>query len=392
MAKKKVLLITAQVINERNYKRFSLNLFKEKYDFTILDVSYIFNKDSYLQNFKNRVDISNYHFVKSFKELNDQSDLLEINDLLIGLIGQENEITSKIYSFIKPYEEKLCVVLISAFPLYPLKMKFFLLKRIITKFNREKSFLGIIKKLTYIIKRKLFTKRENLVPGYFLVCGNAVANQYGFDTSKAKIIKSCSYDYLLSKNNYDNLIKEKYIVFLDENIINHTDFSILNAKVEDEELYYVELRNFFKFIENNFKLSVVVAAHPRSDISYTKKMLPDYKVLINQTAGLVKFSEGCIAHASTSINFAVIFKKPILFLTSYRMARTRLENYQLASWFNKIPINMSKELKVNEIENALTFDDANYSSYFGKFISCEKNSKFGFSELLEEFESIRICE
>ena len=132
-----------------------------------------------------------------------------------------------------------------------------------------------------------------------------------------------------------------------------------------------------------------MAAHPRSDINYTKKMLPNYKVLIGQTPSLVKFSEGCICHASTSINFAVIFNKPILFLSSSRMAQTRLENYQLASWFNKIPINMSKKPKIHEIENALRFDKETYSSYLRKFISCEKNSKFGFSELIEEFKSMR---
>ena len=206
MAKKKVLLITGQVINERNYERFSLNLLNQKYDFTILDLSYIFNKESYFQNFNNKIEISNYHFVKSLNDLNNQSFLLENSDLLIGLIGQENEITSKIYNFIKPYEHKLCVVLISAFPVFPLKMKFFVIKRIITKFNREKSFLGILKKLSYIITRRLINKKKNLVPGYFLVCGTEVAKQYKFDTSKAKIIKSCSYDYVLSKNNYDNLV------------------------------------------------------------------------------------------------------------------------------------------------------------------------------------------
>ena len=97
MAKKKVLLITGQVINERNYERFSLNLLNQKYDFTILDLSYIFNKESYFQNFNNKIEISNYHFVKSLNDLNNQSFLLENSDLLIGLIGQENEITSKIY-------------------------------------------------------------------------------------------------------------------------------------------------------------------------------------------------------------------------------------------------------------------------------------------------------
>ena len=69
------------------------------------------------------------------------------------------------------------------------------------------------------------------------------------------------------------------------------------------------------------------------------------------------------------------------------MAKTRLENYQLASWFHKIPINMSKKFVKSEIENALIYEEDYYSSYFQKFISCEKNSKFGFSELIEKFES-----
>lgn len=387
MDKLKILLITAQVINQRNYERFSLNLLHEKYDLTVLDISYMFSEELFNKTFQDRKENLNYIIAKNINNFRNLSYHFNRNDLLISLIGSEDEISSEIYSVIKPYQEKICIVCISAFPKSALKLKFFLLRRIIAKLYREKSIIGILKKIIYITSRKFLNKKKNIVPGYLLVCGSEVAKESGFDNSKAKIIKSCSYDFILSKAKYTNLIKEKYIVFLDEYLINHTDFLILKAGVEDEKLYYKELNNFFKYIEDKFKLIVVVAAHPRSDINYTKKMLPNYKVLIGQTPCLVKFSEGCIVHASTSINFAVIYKKPILFLSSARMSRTRIENYQLASWFNKKPINMSKRLNYLDIENALKIEEKYYPNYIRKFVAYEKDSQFGFSQLISDFES-----
>ena len=95
---------------------------------------------------------------------------------------------------------------------------------------------------------------------------------------------------------------------------------------------------FFEFIETSLKLKVVIASHPRADLNYNKNKFPKNLVFQNNTCQLIKNCEACIIHASTSINFAVIHKKPTLFITTNRMKMTRYDNDLLASWFNKKPL------------------------------------------------------
>ena len=47
------------------------------------------------------------------------------SDLIISLLGQESELNHKILKMLKPYENKLCLMNISAFPLNLLNLKFF---------------------------------------------------------------------------------------------------------------------------------------------------------------------------------------------------------------------------------------------------------------------------
>ena len=99
------------------------------------------------------------------------------------------------------------------------------------------------------------------------------------------------YDFVLSKLVKKRIIDDKYIVFLDEYIINHPDFKILNKKIDKEKLYYQELNKFFNFIEKNFKLKVVIASHPRADLEYNKIKFPKHNVFIGNTPELMKYSE-----------------------------------------------------------------------------------------------------
>ena len=69
-------------------------------------------------------------------------------------------------------------------------------------------------------------------------------------------------------------------------------------------------------------------------------------------------------HTSTSVNFAVIYNKPMLFITTNRMQLTRYANDLLASWFNKKPINISKKYNLDLINKNLKIESKFLSSVF----------------------------
>ena len=82
------------------------------------------------------------------------------------------------------------------------------------------------------------------------------------------------------------------------------------------------------------------------------------KIYHNRTAELIENSQVVLTHNSTSISFAVLFKKPLIFLTQNNFTPALKRNtYHLSKFFKKKTINMSdtyfdyarylKEKKIN---------------------------------------------
>lgn len=111
----------------------------------------------------------------------------------------------------------------------------------------------------------------------------------------------------------DSLVNYNYIVFLDTMLVNHPDGQRLGVKETiDADVYYREVRSFFDRLETEFGFRVLVAAHPKSN--YFNEF-GDRDIIKNKTGLLVKHSEFVVTHGSLSIDFALLFKKPIVYLS-----------------------------------------------------------------------------
>ena len=336
----KFVLITSQVINRRNYERFALNQMEKHGSLTIIDITEMLYPKIFEIQIRNQMKDLDVIFVNQETKLKDAIAICESADLVISLLGRLDERTTKVYKYLSRYSDRLCLIISGGFPSEWYGSRKNLFSRLTSKIYREKSFLGVFKKIYFILFNKVM--KNPVYSRYILSSSRKNIDEFkDFFNQDTEVFSNCNYDYILSQKEHNKIIEDRYMVFLDENLIKHTDFVINNASVEDEEIYYEELSFLLEHIEKKYDLKVVVAAHPRSDISYTKRKLPRHEVILGETAGLVRFSEGCINHASTSINFAVIYQKPICFVTSDRMLKSRPDNALLASWFDKKPINMS---------------------------------------------------
>ena len=153
-------------------------------------------------------------------------------------------------------------------------------------------------------------------------------------------------------------------VFLDQYAPFHPDFLHMGIDFPiSPDVYYPKICNFFKTLEKKMDTEIVIAAHPKSDYDN----LPDYfcgrTIIKGATARLVKESSFVIAHSSTSIDFAVLNYKPILFITTDELQKMILgknimgvDILAVASEFGKKPINVDhlsgfnweKEMEINE--------------------------------------------
>ena len=116
-------------------------------------------------------------------------------------------------------------------------------------------------------------------------------------------------DYENSKNAISVKREYAYSVFLDCNIPYHPEFEMGKQKSIDPEVYFSKMNNIFQRFENETCTKIIVAAHPKA--KYVNNEFLGREVLYGQSENLVKGAKFVLSHFSLSINFAVIFDKPL---------------------------------------------------------------------------------
>jgi hypothetical protein len=111
-------------------------------------------------------------------------------------------------------------------------------------------------------------------------------------------------------------------VFLDEAFLDHPDFDALDFSRPVTERYWTQLETFFEAVETRTGLKVIIAPHPKSSGWIPEKCRSRIGA-IGSTLQLVRDCRLVLCHASTSVSYAVLFRKPLLFVTTDEIERSR---------------------------------------------------------------------
>ena len=101
-------------------------------------------------------------------------------------------------------------------------------------------------------------------------------------------------------------------MFIDEDAPFHSDYKILNIKPEVKaSQYYPEVNSNLEVIKKKFNLDILIQLHPRAEKSRSEKYYK-HKISKEKTANQISKSKLIIGHSSTSLQLAILYKKPIL--------------------------------------------------------------------------------
>jgi hypothetical protein len=261
------------------------------------------------------------------------------------------------------------------------------------------NFTSKIKKLNLEMIKKYFFYR---VPGFlqmikfpdFIFTGGSVSLiNYKLPIGKKTNIvwgHTLDYDLYLRDLRKSSNIKfkdEKYIVFCDGYLPLHPEWIRDNEKPPiTPEIYYPTMCNLFSKVEKETGLNVVIAAHPRSKY----EELPDYfdgrKVLRGKTMELIRDSEFVLMHGSTSLNFVVLYHKPVLFLTIHKIEQSRaFRNCSrvFSSELNKGFIIIDSNYEI-DWDKALKIDEEAYANYKEKYIKIRNSREEFFWQIVAD--------
>ncbi|MFA5099321.1 MAG: hypothetical protein WC547_00365 [Candidatus Omnitrophota bacterium] len=212
-------------------------------------------------------------------------------------------------------------------------------------------------------------------PAYFRLAGgsrSAVTAKFPVNSRTRTLwMHTLDYDLYLDELRNPPSVDDRQAVFLDEYIPFHPGYDYLGVKpfITDAGEYYGLLCAFFKNLEDSYNLHIVVAAHPRAHYERHRDFFQGRPVLKGRTPGLIRNSSFVIGHVSTSVNYAVLFKKPVIFVTTDELDKS-VEGvwiHNIASFFGKRVYNLNKVRGIDLAEE-LTVDRALYDTYKDSYI------------------------
>jgi hypothetical protein len=131
-------------------------------------------------------------------------------------------------------------------------------------------------------------------------------------------INLVDYDhYMRAKFEDCRIVEGRYAVFLDVFLPGHPDLKVIGRPAVNPQAYYSSLNRFFSLLEVTHGIKVVVAAHPKAD--YSNNPFQGRDIYRDLTAKLVKDADFVVSHHSTSISYAVLNHKPIVFVYTDEM-------------------------------------------------------------------------
>ena len=190
--------------------------------------------------------------------------------------------------------------------------------------------------------------------------------------------------------------KTKYAVFLaDRDFKLKTENQIFDKKGEQylSEKYWKNYLNlFFNKLEKIFKLKIIVAAHPKTNIRNDIKNYRPRRVIENSTLRLMRNATFAITTHSTSICYAVTYKKPIFFINSNEIKSQKnldLHIKLLANYFGSKPLNINQAENKKNLKSFNRLKYSKFKKFEYDFLSSLKNKKENYKIIYDEIMNIK---
>ena len=148
------------------------------------------------------------------------------------------------------------------------------------------------------------------------------------------------------------------------------------------------MESFFKKAESFYNLKLIVASHPRSNYHLHKEIFKNRTIIKGKTADLIKDCEHVFMHASNALSYAVLYRKPISFISTNEINNSFFKNTidVFSKFFSKKYLNIDNYTENDFLELVdKTINDSVYQKYEREFLIHPESSKDLFWEIYSEY-------
>ena len=264
-----------------------------------------------------------------------------------------------------------------------IKKKFSHIKKIIFYkiFNLTKpSFFGIKKaKYVYLMGKESYLNRKN-----HKLDGKITGLIWGHHRT---------YDDFLRGGTIKLKTKKKKALYIDSGAPYGPDLIELGLDDLKPNSYYRSVRLFLEKLNKKFGYKIEISCHPKIDIKNLKKHFRNFPIKVHKTISQVMSSDLIVLHDSTARNFAIMYKKPVIFITNNDELKSEYNHYgeasKIANLVNKQPLNI--DICSNaDIKNNLILNKKTYQDYFKNFLKFKGEKKLQPEIIIKKLKNDRI--
>jgi hypothetical protein len=220
--------------------------------------------------------------------------------------------------------------------------------------SRWESPLWLARSAFVIAKAKLMRRVGAVKPFEIVFAAGRVAMEGELYARQVIPINAFDYDEHVRVSALPTrLVASEYAVFLDINLPYQSDLAICGLPAIASEEYFASLNAYFRMLESRSGMPVVIATHPKA--AYGADRFEGRTTMHGVTAHLVRDSALVLTHTSTSLSYAVLNEKPLVFMYTEAMRLAYKDNVMrelanFATYLNAPLVN------VNNLENARTLE------------------------------------
>lgn len=298
---------------ERDLGRMGVAFLERHFDLRILDCTPWLMPVAYQNRGSRQIAHPRLRTIRNLREFKSRID---IGGYAVDYVGQFSPASILMFDALRARGIKLVVIDSGAYPLPDVVLKPRSLPQKIAH-----AFLhgGLRLHLNARINRLLLRALPDQRPDFALVAGSWWQHDPRFNGARRKIeAHSFDYERLLEteSSNTSPLVAGKYAVYLDEDISDHEDNAEMDmAAPASAARFYPALSALFDAFEARAGMRVVIAGYP-SRAAEPPGRFGAREVVYNGSAELIRHADLVFAHASTAISFAVLWRRPLVFLTS----------------------------------------------------------------------------
>jgi hypothetical protein len=373
---KRIIFFCSSPFTERDFMRYGGKVLKENgfdvwfYDFSPITYPKLYQNCTFPDLYQPENYILCSDMDKALKAIDSiPSDSLIIMTLIFG------PDTYKIFQAITKAKTPFCSLINNSLPSWEEQINF-------GKFNRIlKNIKKVFSMNTDSFKKKIYRPQFSHLWGIRRADFCIVAGETSLETHKTRyligknteIIWAHAFDYDIHlKGSAENTTPRNQAVFLSSLFPLFQGDSLAHgykASITAEK-YFPSICIFFNHIEKELDIKIEIAAHPKSNHPLYPDYLGNRRTLRGETYEMIKNSQFVINHMSSSIQFAILLKKPILFLITNELEKDTRYSYWINTFalaMNKNVINIDKPFSI-DIEKELYVNEKIYDDYIHRHI------------------------